>query len=40
MQTHYVSGFDSIDPEVIASVIKIDDTFLDVTPPEFENWMI
>ena len=31
---------DSIDPEVMASVIKIKDTFLDVTPPEFENWVI
>ena len=31
---------DSIDPEVMASVIKINDTFLDVTPPDFENWVI
>ena len=31
---------DSIDPEVMASEIKIEDTFLDVTPPEFENWVI
>ena len=29
----------SIDPEVIASVIKLDDTLLDVTPPEFESWL-
>ena len=31
---------DSIYPEVMASVIKIDDTFLDVTTPEFENQVI
>ena len=31
---------DSIDPEVMASVIKTEDTFLDVTSPEFENWAI
>ena len=24
----------------MASVIKLDDTLLDVTPPEFESWMI
>ena len=30
----------SIDPKVMASAIKIEDTFLDVTPPEFENWVI
>ena len=32
--------FDSIDPEVMASVIKLDDTLLDVMPPEFESWVI
>ena len=31
---------DSIDPEVMVSVIKLDDTLLDVTPPEFESWVI
>ena len=31
---------DSIDPELMASAIKIKDTFLDFTPPEFENWVI
>ena len=31
---------DSIDPEVMASVIKLDHTLLDVTPPEFESWVI
>ena len=31
---------DNIDPEVMASVIKIDNTLLDVTPPEFKNWVI
>ena len=31
---------DSIDPEVMANEIKIEDTFLDVTAPEFENWVI
>ena len=31
---------DSIDPEVMASVNKIGDTLLDVTLPEFENWVI
>ena len=31
---------DSIDPEVMAGVIEIDDTLLDVTPPELENWVI
>ena len=31
---------DSIDPEVMASVIKIEDIFLDVTPPEFENMLL
>ena len=24
----------------MASVIKLDDTLLDVTPPEFESWVI
>ena len=27
MQTHYVQDLDNIDPEVMANVIKIDDTF-------------
>ena len=31
---------DSIDPDVMASVIKLDDPLLDVTPPEFESWVI
>ena len=31
---------DSIDPKVMACVIKIEDTSLDVTTPEFENWVI
>ena len=33
-------GLDSMDPEVMASLIKLDDTLLDVTPPEFDSWVI
>ena len=31
---------DSIDPEVMASVINLDNTLLDVTLPEFESRVI
>ena len=31
---------DSIYPEVMARVIKLDDTLLEVMPPEFESWVI
>ena len=30
---------DSLDPEVMASVIKLDDTLLDASPPDLESWV-